>query len=245
VNQEIFSDQIDLLVLDLDGTVFGTSRLLLEEIEKIRNLVDSGVRVIISSGRTLHYVLGIARCLGIDDVVICEEGTVTYDCRTHELTLLGEQKDLILLKNNLSSWLPFCIIPKEAHHDKNVIIALDREPRINVDDFLNEVSDVLSKKNLDLNITRSDEMINLMPPNISKGFALEKILKSEKINPNSVVAIGDSLNDLSVFDVVRYPIAVSNSHDLVKEKSVYTSDKTNGDCVCEVIDSIISNNMKY
>ena len=57
--------------------------------------------------------------------------------------------------------------------------------------------------------------------------------------------IGDSLNDLSVFNVVRYPIAVSNSHDLVKEKSVYTSDKTNGDCVCEVIDSIISNNMKY
>mgnify|MGYP000055909289 CR=1 FL=1 len=34
MNQEIFSDQIDLLVLDLDGTVFGTSRLLLEEIEK-------------------------------------------------------------------------------------------------------------------------------------------------------------------------------------------------------------------
>ena len=103
----------------------------------------------------------------------------------------------------------------------------------------------MSKKNLDLNITRSDEMINLVPPNISKGFALEKILKSEKINPNSVVAIGDSLNDLSVFDVIRYPIAVSNSHDLVKEKSVYTSDKTNGDCVCEVVDFIISNNMKY
>ena len=49
MNREIFSDKINLLVLDLDGTVFGTSRLLLEEIEKIRNLIDSGVRVIISS----------------------------------------------------------------------------------------------------------------------------------------------------------------------------------------------------
>ena len=91
MNREIFSDKINLLVLDLDGTVFGTSRLLLEEIEKIRNLIDSGVRVIISSGRTLHYVLGIARCLGIEDIVICEEGTVTYDCRNHKLSLLGEQ----------------------------------------------------------------------------------------------------------------------------------------------------------
>ena len=245
MNREIFSDKINLLVLDLDGTVFGTSRLLLEEIEKIRNLIDSGVRVIISSGRTLHYVLGIARCLGIEDIIICEEGTVTYDCRNHKLSLLGEQKDLILLKNNLSSWLPFCIIPKEAHHDKNVIIALDREPRINVDDFLHEVSEVISNKNLNLNLTRSDEMINLMPPNITKGFALDKVLQSEKINPNSVVAIGDSLNDLSVFDAVKYSIAVSNSHDLVKEKSFYTSNKTNGDCVSEVIDFILSNNKKY
>ena len=57
--QNIFSDKIELLVLDLDGTVFGNSRLLIEEIENIRNLVDSGVRIVISSGRTLHYVLGI------------------------------------------------------------------------------------------------------------------------------------------------------------------------------------------
>tara|TARA_B100000029_G_scaffold121071_2_gene114431 strand:+ start:12411 stop:13148 length:738 start_codon:yes stop_codon:yes gene_type:complete len=245
VSQNIFSDKIELLVLDLDGTVFGNSRLLLEEIEDIRSLVDSGVRVVISSGRALHYVLGISRCLGLEDVVICEEGTVTYDCRTHELILLGEQKDLILLKNNLSSWLPFCIIPKEAHHDKNVIIALDREPRINVDEFLNEVSEVISTKNLNLNLTRSDEMINLMPPNITKGYALEKLLKSEKINPDSVVAIGDSLNDLSVFDVVKYSVAVSNSHDLVKEKSFYTSNKTNGHCVSEIIKFIISNNKQY
>jgi hydroxymethylpyrimidine pyrophosphatase-like HAD family hydrolase len=88
-------------------------------------------------------------------------------------------------------------------------------------------------------------MINLMPPNITKGYALDKVLKSEKINPNSVVAIGDSLNDLSVFEVVKYSIAVSNSHDLVKEKASYTSDKTNGHCVSEIIDFILSNNKKY
>ena len=79
MSQNIFSDKIELLVLDLDGTVFGNSRLLIEEIENIRNLVDNGVRIVISSGRTLHYVLGITRCLGLEDIVICEEGTVTYD----------------------------------------------------------------------------------------------------------------------------------------------------------------------
>ena len=153
MNKEIFTCKIELLVLDLDGTVFGSSRLLIEEIEKIRQLTDTGVRIIISSGRTLHYVLGIVRCLGINDIVICEEGTIIYDCRNDNLLVNGNSENIAILKENLSSWLPFCIIPREAHHDKNIILALDRNPRIDVDDFVNEVSDVLSEKNLELKAT--------------------------------------------------------------------------------------------
>ena len=245
MNKEIFTCKIELLVLDLDGTVFGSSRLLIEEIEKIRQLTDTGVRIIISSGRTLHYVLGIVRCLGINDIVICEEGTIIYDCRNDNLLVNGNSENISILKENLSSWLPFCIIPREAHHDKNIILALDRNPRIDVDDFVNEVSDVLSEKNLELNITRSDEMINILPLEIDKGIALTNILKSENINPETVVAIGDSLNDLSTFDSVAYPIAVSNAHELVKKKSVYVSPQKNGLGVCDIIDMILSNNEKY
>ncbi|MAM42648.1 MAG: hypothetical protein CMO13_04895 [Thaumarchaeota archaeon] len=245
MNKEIFTCKIELLVLDLDGTVFGSSRLLIEEIEKIRQLTDTGVRIIISSGRTLHYVLGIVRCLGINDIVICEEGTIIYDCRNDNLLVNGNSENIAILKENLSSWLPFCIIPREAHHDKNIILALDRNPRIDVDDFVNEVSDVLSEKNLELNITRSDEMINILPLEIDKGIALTNILKSENINPETVVAIGDSLNDLSTFDSVAYPIAVSNAHELVKKKSVYVSPQKNGLGVCDIIDMILSNNEKY
>ena len=245
MNKEIFTCKIELLVLDLDGTVFGSSRLLIEEIEKIRQLTDTGVRIIISSGRTLHYVLGIVRCLGINDIVICEEGTIIYDCRNDNLLVNGNSENISILKENLSSWLPFCIIPREAHHDKNIILALDRNPRIDVDDFVNEVSDVLSEKNLKLNITRSDEMINILPLEIDKGIALTNILKSENINPETVVAIGDSLNDLSTFDSVAYPIAVSNAHELVKKKSVYISPQKNGLGVCDIIDMILSNNEKY
>ena len=245
MNKEIFTCKIELLVLDLDGTVFGSSRLLIEEIEKIRQLTDTGVRIIISSGRTLHYVLGIVRCLGINDIVICEEGTIIYDCRNDNLLVNGNSENISILKENLSSWLPFCIIPREAHHDKNIILALDRNPRIDVDDFVNEVSDVLSEKNLKLNITRSDEMINILPLEIDKGIALTNILKSENINPETVVAIGDSLNDLSTFDSVAYPIAVSNAHELVKKKSVYVSPQKNGLGVCDIIDMILSNNEKY
>ena len=86
---------VKILVLDLDGTVFGNDDLSIEEISAIRKLSQTGVRIIISTGRTLHYVLGIARSLGIDDAVICEEGTVLYDCKTHTKQIFGDLSDTV------------------------------------------------------------------------------------------------------------------------------------------------------
>ena len=88
-------------------------------------------------------------------------------------------------------------------------------------------------------------MLNILLFEVDKGIALANILKSENINPETVVAIGDSLNDLSTFNSVAYPIAVSNAHELVKKKSVYISPQKNGLGVCDIIDMILSNNEKY
>lgn len=236
---------VKILVLDLDGTVFDNGYLSIEEIRNIRKLSQTGVRIIISTGRTLHYVLGITRSLGIKDVIICEEGTILYDCQTHTRQVFGDLSDINILKQNLSEWLPICCIPKEAHHDKQIILALDRNPRGNLDDFVEEVRSILIEKNLNLNITRSDEMINIMPPGINKGSTLRKFLNDEKINPDSVVAIGDSLNDLSVFELVGFSVAVRNATDKLKQHADFICTKDNGLGVCEVIDMILANNMKY
>ena len=236
---------VKMLVLDLDGTVFDHGYLSIEEIRNIRKLSQTGVRVIISTGRTLHYVLGITRSLGIEDVVICEEGTILYDCKTHVRQIFGDLSDINILKQNLSAWLPTCDIPKEAHHDKQIILALDRNPRGNLDDFVEEVRSILKEKNLNLNITRSDEMINIMPLGIDKGFTLRKFLSAEKINPDSVVAIGDSINDLSVFESVGFSVAVHNATDKLKQHANFICTKDNGLGVCELIDMILTNNMKY
>ena len=67
-----------------------------------------------------------------------------------------------------------------------IILALDRNPRGNLDDFVEEVRSKLIEKNLNLNVTRSDEMINITPFGIDKGYTLRKFLNTEKINPDSV-----------------------------------------------------------
>ena len=225
-----------VLVLDLDGTLFGKQPIKPELIESIREIYNKKIRVILCSGRTLYYVLGIARCLGIEDFVICEEGTLIYDPFKKKKIINGDLKNINKLRDNLESLLPMVKLPPEAHHDKQIILALDRKERIDLDDFVEEVADILNKNKLELNITRSDEMINVMPKNIDKGIGIEKVLNMTGYNKEEVLAMGDSYNDLPVFKKVGFSVAVANAHMELKKEADYVCEFENGKGVKEIID---------
>lgn len=231
---------VKALALDLDGTVFGDGELNLDEVVLLRMLQEKGVKVILCTGRNLHYVLGIARCLGTDGPVICEEGTIVYDQSTHARMFNGELSDLNTLRENLKNWLPTCVIPKEAHHDKEIILALDRNPRVDLDLFVEEVKAVLEERKMNLVITRSDEMINIMPQGVDKGVGLSKALEILDIDQDNVIAVGDAPNDLPLIKEAGYGIAVSNAHEKVKDESDYVTNYPDGRGVIEVINLILS-----
>lgn len=227
------------LAMDLDGTVFGQGQLDLDEVASIRALQESGVRVILSSGRNLHYVMGVARSLGTDGPLICEEGAVVYNPETHVRTLNGDLSNLGILKDNLKEWLPMYDIPTEADNDKEVILALDRKPRVDLDFFVKEVEEVLKKKGLVLNVTRSDEMINVMPAGVDKGVGLRKVLEILGINRDGVVAVGDAPNDLPLLREAGYAVAVANAHKTLKAEADYVSRHPDGEGVSELIHMIM------
>jgi hypothetical protein len=65
------------LVTDIDGTITNhVRRISLPAIEAIRRLVDGGVPVVLASGNTLCFMDGIAKMVGTDGTVICENGGV-------------------------------------------------------------------------------------------------------------------------------------------------------------------------
>ena len=225
-----------VLVLDLDGTLFGKHPIKPELIESIREISNKKIRIILCSGRTLYYVLGIARCLGIKDFVICEEGTLIYDPFKKKKIISGDLRNINKLRENLESLLPMEKLPSEAHHDKQIILALDRKERIDLDHFVEEVSNILIQNKLELNITRSDEMINIIPQNIDKGIGLEKVLNLTGHNKEEVIAVGDSYNDLPVFEKVGFSVAVANAHIELKKEADYICKFENGNGVQEIID---------
>ncbi|MCI8539889.1 MAG: HAD family phosphatase [Erysipelotrichaceae bacterium] len=58
--------------------------------------------------------------------------------------------------------------------------------------------------------------IECQPLGINKGNALLKLAKELGISPDEIAVFGDGENDLSMFEVVKYPVAMANAMESVK-----------------------------
>lgn len=88
-------------------------------------------------------------------------------------------------------------------------------------DGLTHLSDVT----LDSSAFNNFEIVN---KNASKGIAIEFLLDTLNISKDSAMALGDNFNDVSMFNVVKYSVAMGNAPDEIKEKCYFTT-KTNVD----------------
>ena len=68
-----------------------------------------------------------------------------------------------------------------------------------------------------------------MPKGVSKGNALLKIGKENGILPEEMMAFGDAENDMSMFQAVKYGIAMGNAMESLKQIAYDVTD-TNETC---------------
>jgi Cof subfamily protein (haloacid dehalogenase superfamily) len=65
------------------------------------------------------------------------------------------------------------------------------------------------------------DCLDIMPFGVSKGSALLDLLDLLAISPDEVACIGDSFNDISMFEVTPHSFAMIHSHDDVKKTATY------------------------
>lgn len=74
------------------------------------------------------------------------------------------------------------------------------------------------KGDFDICVTTSmDNNIEITAQAVSKGKALERLCNHLRIDGRNVIAAGDSLNDLSMFDYAGTPLSAGNAQQYVKE----------------------------
>ncbi|MGJ9457969.1 HAD family hydrolase [Oceanobacillus sp. CF4.6] len=94
-----------------------------------------------------------------------------------------------------------------------------------------ELRDKLQERN-DISLTTSGlQKLEIGNRESSKGNALRFIAKHFDVPLENTVAIGDNLNDLSMFDVAKISIAMENAEQVVKEQATYVTKENNANGV--------------
>ena len=81
--------------------------------------------------------------------------------------------------------------------------------------------------------------INAVARSVSKGDTLQNVVDYLDINLDQVVAIGDSFNDLPVFEIVGFSIAMGNAPDSLKDLADWVAPSVENDGVAVAIEKFI------
>lgn len=218
------------IVVDIDGTITCEKRELhLGAVKKIRSLK---IPVVLATGNILCYARTTSRLIGLDGAVIAENGgaiTVRFDLQgTFEKSLEECEKAYSFLSKHFS-------LTKLDPFYRKTEIALRR-------DFdLNKARALLETQNFDVEIVDTKYAIHIKSTKINKGVGLQKLASLMGLEAEDFVAIGDSANDVEMFEVSGFGIAVANGDERIKEAANYVTEASFGNGAVEAIEFLECN----
>lgn len=222
---------IKALAIDIDGTITDKRRRLnLKAVQRLRDLEDNGISIILSSGNNLCFMNAACIMIGTSGPLIAENGgIVELDDNVH---YLGDSKrvkkafDVISSKYNLRK--------VKRSHLRITEIAVFRDVDVK-----------LLEKEVDpgwgVDIVDSGFAIHIKDKRVNKGEALKFVSKLIGVKPENIAAIGDSEND---YEMIKYAgIGISIGDKNMGEFCDYVTKKSFGEGAIEALDYL--KKMKY
>ncbi len=227
-------NNLKAVAIDLDGTLFDDNfPPPINVIAKLRSVQAKGITVMLCSGRALPYLTGVAKILGLNGPLIAEDGMIVFDQTTGKKYVMGDVKQLEAIRKIASQQITEGVETKKPQHIKELIFTLEPNPNIPLQLLYEKTLEIKTHHNLALNISRSNQMVNILPDGTNKGAALKKATEIIGISCDQIAAFGDSLNDLPMLRASGFPVAVGNAEKEVKEISKYICNNDIGEGVLE------------
>lgn len=239
-----------ILASDLDGTLyFGNEekKIKPQDVKAIKDFQKAGNLFGICSGRTLigihnaldgldvkldFYILGSGTTLAREDGSYIYHHPLSKDVIGRIVEAVKEYNVGILFCHEKSYYR----IKKEVKNDHFANFIHDMS-EVEYDDFDSlhmafEGIDELEKVKSLLKDTFKDEIevhhnvlnLDITPKNCSKGIAIKTLDQYLDVKYEDIYVIGDSFNDISMFEAAKTAFSFHRSEDVVKEKATYLVD---------------------
>lgn len=187
-------------MVDLDRTLTDASlRLVPAALEEVQRVRANGIRTVLATGRQLDEVPGGERTWNAFDVGILEGGGMFFEDGRARPNDAPEA-----WAGRLERWLRTQRLTFHRGENSFSIRAgdaprLDRYPG----------ADALQR-------SPNHDRVDVTPLGVDKGTALAQVLSLNEFHAGECLVFADAQNDLGMFDVADYRVAVGNAEDPVK-----------------------------
>ena len=230
-----------LVVCDMDGTLLTSSHKISEYTANIiKQIEDKNVKFIIATGRPYLDARYYRDSLNLKSYLITSNGARAHDEDNNPIVVENIPKELVkrLLTYNVGKDIHRNIYLNDdwiIEYEIEGLIEFHKESgyRFNIDDlnkyeneeaakvfFLGKDKEIENlEKNMeqefqnDLSITVSSSFcLEFMKKGVNKAETLKKVLKILNIEPEEVIAFGDSMNDYEMLSLVGKPFVMGNAN---------------------------------
>jgi Cof subfamily protein (haloacid dehalogenase superfamily) len=243
-----------LLALDIDGTILNDQgHLTPPTIQSIRTTVDSGVKVVLCTGRSFQQSSGIVSQLQLADPLIAYNGAATIDPVTRDVLAessfpIGDVAPFIshcrkydihccacmafdVLVERMDDYQVTRFDQFDMHYSlsENLLLTDELVMKFTVDDRKRvggwQQIDTVHKKYV------KDYFMNVMHPNARKAESLARLVRSYGIDREEVMAIGNFYNDLGMLEYAGLGVAMGNAPWQIKQRANAETASNNEDGV--------------
>jgi len=229
--------EIKAIACDVDGTLTGHSHWVsLDAIQVIRSLEADGLPVILVTSRDYETAGWLSVYLGACGIVVAEDGTLFGDFRSDEPpVLLGDcakiKHSLTVLCEVLGDQMNVWMWPGRIC---SAVLQLANGTSVD------QGNAILAERGVLARLVDFGPVCVLNDVSVNKGTGLQEAAKMLDIQPENIVAIGDNFNDIDMFAVAGYSIAVGNAPQAVKDQVDYACKACFGEGFCEGVEHALA-----
>ena len=226
-----------VVVIDIDGTITdGKKRLSTEAVAAVRRLEDAGIPVVLATGNVRPITYGLWRFLGLSAPMCCENGGVIWHPSWKEPVLRATATEA----REAALWLSERI---DGLDPQGIATNRWRESEwcLHPDEPLEPVAEAMARGPWPhLSVVRTGFAIHLMEPHLSKGEGLRVLFDRMGWSVEDALCVGDAPNDLPMFDLLRWSVAVGGAFPVVSQAADVQSPHPHGATFPPLVDAILN-----
>ncbi|HTX43250.1 MAG TPA: phosphoglycolate phosphatase [Methanocella sp.] len=220
-----FKTRIKAVVADIDGTLTDMKRRIsTDAVIAIRNLP---IPLVLATGNVICFVRAASKLIGASDAMIGENGGVIQAGYDSKPLVLADIEECKLAAAVLQKHFPGL----EQLDARYRMSELAFRRTIDVE----KAREILEKAYPGLEIVDTRFALHLKHKSVNKGTGLASVAAAMGLEPGEFAALGDSENDLHMFEVAGLGLAVGNATPDIKAAADYVAQKPYGEGAAEAL----------